>query len=386
MRPLANFVLIGLFFTIAIPAAVSQSVSPFTFPTSRTNGFGGPHVAYTDDINALFVNPAFFRDIKQAAFAEITLGVHGDVFGLGNVVIKESQGSGGFDAGRIEDFAKKSNGKIPFGVDIRGPISAGWVGKGFGIGIFDRVYADGALIGTNFRAGANADLIMNFGMSFDLLEKNRHDLKWGFITKVFGRGVFSTKGAIIDMSEDFDSLITGVPIDIIFGGGLDFGLKYVFADHFTLGLVTSDLISPSAILHYYVKSDESGGSSELSYGDTDFDFFAIRSLVNIGAAYQIKPFGFLNLAFMADYRDLINLFINDYSTKNPVLNISLGIEAKFFKILALRLGMNEMLPALGLGLDFKAVKIDVAYYGKELSNEPGNLSTYALDFGLLFRY
>jgi hypothetical protein len=386
MRRIVCFALTGLLFFGSVPAVLSESVSPFTFPTPRTNSLGGPHVAYTDDINAIFVNPAFFRDIKQIAFGEITLGTHGDVFGLGNVIIKASQDADDFDTEAIEDFAKKTEGKIPFGVDIRGPLAAGWVGNGFGFGIFDRVYVDGALIGTNYRTSANIDMILNFGMSFDLLEKGRHDLNWGFMTKVFGRGFFNIKGAIIDMSQDFDKLLEGNPMDVIIGGGLDLGLKYVFADALTVGLVADDLISPSAIRHYYFESDDGGGSPELTYDDTDFEFFAIRPRINIGAAYQIKPLHFLGLAFMADYRDVINLFTNDFTTKNPVLNIGLGIEAKLFNIFALRLGMNEMLPALGLGLDFQVVKIDFAYYGKELSNEPGNLSTYALDFGISFRY
>jgi hypothetical protein len=48
--------------------------------------------------------------------------------------------------------------------------------------------------------------------------------------------------------------------------------------------------------------------------------------------------------------------------------------------------MNEMLPTVGIGLDLVVFKVDAAFYGKELGNEPGRLSTYAVDVGLLFRY
>jgi hypothetical protein len=204
------------------------------------------------------------------------------------------------------------------------------------------------------------------------------------MSKAFGRGLVNIKGAIIDMSQDIDALMDDTPLEIIIGGGLNLGLKYVYADQFTLGFTADDLMSPSGILHYNLPSGDD--SSDLTLDSTEFDFFAIRPRVNIGAAYQIKPWDFLRVAFMADYRDLLNIFIHDYSTKNPILNISLGAEAKFYNIIVLRAGMNEMLPALGLGFDFKIVRIDFAYYGKELSNEPGNLSTYALDFGLLFKY
>jgi hypothetical protein len=149
-----------------------------------------------------------------------------------------------------------------------------------------------------------------------------------------------------------------------------------------VGLTLNDLMTPSVIQHYDFESD----SSELAYDDTDFEFFAIRPRVNAGAAYRIKPLDFLNIVFMADYRDLINLFASDYTTKNPILNISLGTEAKFIDKIAVRVGLNEMLPALGVGVDLKGIEIDFAYYGKELSNEPGKLSTYALDIGILIRF
>jgi hypothetical protein len=47
--------------------------------------------------------------------------------------------------------------------------------------------------------------------------------------------------------------------------------------------------------------------------------------------------------------------------------------------------MNEMLPAFGFGFDFGSFEIDVAYYGKELGLEPGQMPTAALDLTIAIR-
>jgi hypothetical protein len=47
--------------------------------------------------------------------------------------------------------------------------------------------------------------------------------------------------------------------------------------------------------------------------------------------------------------------------------------------------MNEMLPAFGFGFDFGSFEIDVAYYGKELGLEPGQMPTAALDLTFAIR-
>lgn len=113
----------------------------------------------------------------------------------------------------------------------------------------------------------------------------------------------------------------------------------------------------------------------------------IKPNINLGVSYKLFDNSFLSWAVMADYRDLINLFRQkEYDSRNAWLNLSVGSELTLFKLVAIRVGLNEMLPAVGIGFDFFVLKLDAAFYGKELGNEPGKLSTYALDVGLLFRY
>ncbi|MDR1900594.1 MAG: hypothetical protein LBQ55_11330 [Treponema sp.] len=377
MRRVIFFVLIVYAAAGAFAEAPRGKVKPFTFPQTRHYGFGGPHVAYTDDFTALWVNPAFLKDVKELAITEISVGMHGDVFGLGELVM-EAMDSDDFDTGKVEEFSSKSGGKIPVGFDLRFPLSGGYVGKGYGFGIFNRTYADLNLVGTRLSADAAEDLTLKFGMAFDLLEIGDHDLNWGFMVNLYGRGAVGIEGGFLDMVNDFSALIDESPAQAIFGGRVDLGLKYVYKKNLTVGLVLDDFISPCVINSFPL--------DDMSSVDTDFNFWAITPRFNLGAAYKFKPFSWMNIAVMADYRDLLNLFYHDYTTRNPILNLGLGTEIGFLNHIFLRVGLNDMLPALGIGFDLVACKLDFAYYGKELGNEPGKLSTYALDVGLLFRY
>ncbi|MCL2319307.1 MAG: hypothetical protein FWC45_04425, partial [Treponema sp.] len=53
---------IGLVFLavcLALPVfAADVPMPPVTMPTAASNGFGGHHVAYTDNVFSLLVNPA----------------------------------------------------------------------------------------------------------------------------------------------------------------------------------------------------------------------------------------------------------------------------------------------------------------------------------------
>ncbi|MDR1618330.1 MAG: hypothetical protein LBS06_04705 [Treponema sp.] len=367
---------------LCIAAAVSAEaprgkVKPFTFPQTRHYGYGGPHVAYTDDFTALWVNPAFLRDVKELAITELSVGTHGDIFGLSELAM-EAMNSDDFDTGKVEKFSSKSEGKIPIGFDVRFPFSGGYAGKGFGFGIFNRTYMDFSLIGTTLSADAAEDITLKFGMAFDLLKIGDHDLNWGFMANLYGRGTVSISGSFLDMVNDVGKLVDESPGQVIFGAGVDLGLKYVYKENLTAGIVLDDFISPCVIRTFPLADDSSV--------ETDFNFWAIVPRFNLGVAYRFQPRPWMKIAVMADYRDLLNLFYSDYSTRNPILNLGIGTEIGFLDHIFLRAGMNDMLPALGIGFDLVVCKLDFAYYGKELGNEPGKLSTYALDLGLLFRY
>jgi opacity protein-like surface antigen len=377
------FILCAVFLVFFSAALSAADVQPFTFSQAKWSAYGGPHIAYSNDIATLLVNPALLKPIKQIAFGQIGLGIQGDVFGLGGVAadLVTSSDGGKLDTRSLEKFTKDSGGKVPFGLDIRLPLASGYIGNGWGIGFFNRVYTDFSLIGTNVKAAANLDFMINFGMAFDFLQIGDHDLDWGFTTRLFNRETTLLRNGLLTIAQDADEFTKNIPFSMIFGGGLDLGLKYSYGKHLTAGLVLDDIISPSYIRNYTTDF------SQFNYNnDKKFNFWGVNPRLNAGAAYTFAPLKWLEMSVMLDYRDIVNIFNNDYSTRNPILNLGIGTEITFIKHFSIRAGLNDMLPAIGLGFDISFFKLDFSYYGKELSNEPGGMSTYAFDLDFLFRY
>ncbi|MDR2304648.1 MAG: hypothetical protein LBE10_08690 [Treponema sp.] len=380
-----NRIFIFVLFIFASGLLHAEDFGPLKINSIRQHGYGGQHVAYSDDFDAITTNPALYKDIKgQIAILEFSISLIGDSLGMAELGTALTNSSENINLDLIAEFAGKSEGKIPLGFDLQGPLASGYVGKGFGIGLLNRTYANMRLMGISLNASANEDVWFNFGMAFDLFNYEDHDIDWGFNAKLAGRFNLLMKGTLLDMAEHMDTMFNTTPVTLGFGGGADLGFRYKWGDNFTAGLVLDDAISPYRINRYELEefSEKALAGSYTSA----FNFWTVTPRLNLGAAYAIQPVRFIKLGFMADYNDVINLFTNTYNTRNPILNMGIGAEAVFYNFISLRLGLYDMLPHLGLGLDCKIFKLEAAYYGRELSTEPGGLSTYAFDLGILFRY
>ena len=58
-----------LFAALLFPVfARDVAMRPLAIPTAASNGFGGTHVAYTDNVFALLVNPAAMIRVRQRSF------------------------------------------------------------------------------------------------------------------------------------------------------------------------------------------------------------------------------------------------------------------------------------------------------------------------------
>jgi hypothetical protein len=358
-----------------------HELAPFTVPSTRNLGLGGPHVAYTDDINSLFINPAAFKNINELSIGELSLGIYGDTLGLQDIINNMDDTSKLVST--LSKFIDKSSGNIPLGFDLRGPVAFGNIKNGWGWGIFDRIYGGTTITGRNIEVWANADLMFDLGYSFRVLEIGTHTLDVGALGKVFGRlGVNSGQMSLFDLADGGDPLksrTTYAPFTI--GAGLDVGLQYRLIDNFTAALTVNDLFSLGYVSFNDLNLSAAAGSAPPGY------LGYIKPNINLGVSYKLFDNSLLSWAVMADYRDVINLFRqNEYDSRNAWLNLSVGSELTLFELVAFRVGLNEMLPAVGIGFDLFAFKLDAAFYGKELGSEPGKMSTYAVDVGLLFRY
>jgi hypothetical protein len=370
-----------LLLIICILPAFAEDMAPLMLTSTRAYALGGPHVAYTDDIYALFINPAALHKVNQKSYFELSFAIDN----LSNLIdVSQAIMSEDWDA--VGDFANRSGGKIPLGFEMRGPLSIGYAANGLGFGVWDHISTDAEIIGTNIAAQAYADFILNFGMSFSILSLGSHAVEAGFVVKPFFRTMALMDADGMDMAaggDALDKMMDEFNVPMIMGAGFDLGFMYRFRNNLTAGLTVGDVVTR-------------GGVVSTAVGNNPGVVYRVPATLNMGVAYTLR----LNelwtaaprllqptyAAFMFDWHDFTNVFFaSDYTRKNPSLNLGFGMEFGFFNFLKLRMGLNEMLPAIGLGVEFKAVQFNVAAYGKELGNEPGQMPTWALDLSLAIR-
>jgi hypothetical protein len=365
------FIIIALAFPLA-----GEVIEPFVMPSARSGALGGVHAAFADDFYVLFTNPAAMVDVEQEfSAAEITLSMYGPVFEILDV-LSDYGGSGGpLDISGIV-------GKRGFaaGFDMGGPLALGWVGRGLGVGVFNRTKSDAVVTGTVIRPALSEELLFLGGYSFRLLNKNRHSLDAGFLGKGFYRGVIDLETSIFDASNLFKD-ISARAFSTYLGLGFDLGLRYTFADDLAVGLVCYDVYSPVSVTNYASFSDF-GKKSESG------EYATVRRRLDLGVSYRIHS-EFLDryisdFVVMADYQDFLDFA--SLIPRNPILNVGIGAELVILNVFSLRIGIADALPAAGFGLDLRFMKLDCAIRGKELGLDPGVQPVYAIDIGLLFRY
>jgi hypothetical protein len=370
--------------------AEEKEMAPVTMTSTRDNGRGGPHIAYTNDIKTLFVNPGALQWVNQGEVLEISPAFAGPldkIIGSGSGVMDPL-----FSLLKGEDLPDGINpfegltdmmadGRLPLGIELRGPFNAGYVANGLGIGLFNRVFLDARVIGTDIDADAYADVILNYGMSFNIVRLKDHALTAGFALRPFVRVMTSMETSVLDLAgkKDFD-----IAVPLIAGGGVDLGLLYRFKRDLAFGFTADDVYTAG------VKMSDLYGKSP---SDT---LYRVPYSLNVGLSYTFhladvwetapQALQLFYAAAMLDWHRLNHVFSwNDHTHRNPILDLGVGLELGFFNILKLRLGIYDMLPSAGIGVELAAFKIDFSAYGKELGNEPGRFTTTAYDLSISVR-
>ncbi|MDR1374802.1 MAG: hypothetical protein LBJ24_07510 [Treponema sp.] len=353
-------------------------MAPLTVTSTRNAGRGGSHVAYTDDVYALFVNPAALQRANQWSFFELSPALIGPLFDIYDIASSNDPGKA------LGEFASDQKGRIPLGLELRGPLSFAYTANGLGFGVWNRIFVDTQIKGLDIDATVTADFILNYGMSFRLIDLSYHQFDAGFVVKPFLRGLAHKEMSGLDLVENSDILLEDFTVPIIMGAGFDLGFMYRFYDDFAVGLTVADVFT-------------GGGAVAVATGSMPDTFYRVPTSLNLGLAYTLR----LNrlwkeapsllrssyAAIMFDWRNLNDAFdaADDYTKRNPSLNLGLGVEFGFFNFVKIRLGLSEMLPAFGIGLEPGPFQFNFAMYGKELGKEPGRFSTYVYDFSIAIR-
>ena len=389
---------IALLLCTALAFADNRTMERFAIPTARSNGMGGTHVAYTDNVFSLLVNPAAMMRVEQKSYFSFSGGLF-NVETTSELVKMISSFANAISAddvtaemakalGETADFlSKRSNdGKISLGFDLReGLLSMAWVANGFGFAVWDRFFTNPNIIGEHIVMDAYADIILPFGFAFKILDTDAHSVDMGFTVKPFFRGLMSEKLNIWDLvggnTDSFDS----VSIPLIIGAGFDLGFMYRWDLGLSAGLTFCDI------------GNTRGNASTAIIGDAS-GTYSVPFSMNMGVAYDFRLGKFLQgipdfltnfgIMFAFDWHDFTNAFQqDDYTRRNSALDIGLGLQLTMFKddLFKLRIGMNECLPSFGFGFDIGSLELDFAYYGKELGREPGQLPVAVMEVTLAIR-
>ncbi len=369
---------IVMLFTFISPALFADTYdNPVEYISPVTSAVGGSHVTRNEGFSDLFNNPAGFKSAgEEISLAELNLGLKGPVFDIANM----------FVTGDYSNITTIFQG-IYAGLDLLGPVSFGYVGDGLGVGILSSSLGSVSSTGPlTVEVNAGEEIALSGGYAFRVPvgDPSVHKLDFGMLLKGTFRGTVSFEESVLNiMNVSVDSLLNS-DFDFMIGIGFDLGVRYNYRNIFTAGLTAHDVYSPSIHNLYDSPMSFTSGSSPVSttYGITPFRLDA-------GVMYS-PDFSELNLfisslKLYADYRDIFDFWLYPAQAVNPVLHLGIGTEVTLLEILKVRAGLNQGLPAAGLGLDLHYFTLNAAMFGTELSTEPGLHPVYNVQIGLEFR-
>ena len=365
---------------------------PLVMPTAASSGMGGHHIAYTDNVFSLLVNPAAMIRVQQRSFFTIAPTMFSPVFTrdmFGAISDVASDTSDTAAVGKMLENLGEREGRVAMGFELREfPLSIAWVANGFGFGLWNRTYINFNVKGTFVDAYIFEDLMFPVGMAFRVLDMNGHNLDMGATIKPYARASARINNiSVFKMQDDMEAVIDETPIPLVAGVGFDLGLMYRW-DMVGLraGFTLSDVFSTGTVVQNFNPNFE----------DTNSYYFPFR--MGLGLAYDVKlgqqiwksaprPLDGLGFTFAFDWHDIGNIFNQDdyLNHRNASLDLAFGFQISMWEIFFVRMGLNEMLPAFGLGFDLGPFKLDFALYGRELGNEPGQLSASMMDISVSIR-
>ncbi|MCX7656134.1 MAG: conjugal transfer protein TraF [Treponemataceae bacterium] len=335
----------------------------------------------TDGFTTLFSNPAgFLASPEEWSVTEVSLSLYGPIFDMADLLIGYLGGSGSLDLSGIVGPQG-----LAAGGTLTGPLSFGYVGKGLGFGFFNRLSMDAKTVGLSVQGYTSADILVVGGYAFRFVTMDAHILDGGFLAKGFVRGTLPLSSSIFSVQDLVSGdIFSTKPFDLTMGVGLDLGLLYQYERWVRVGLTYHDVYSPALRSRYASTQTFLAGNVA-----TATDYVTLKPELDLGVsffpAFSVLERYSIAICFYADYRDILDLFMS-LIPRNPILNIGLGMEATLLDVLHLRAGITDALPALGLGIDFPFMRLDLAMRGIELGLDPGVRPTYGIDLNVLFRY
>jgi hypothetical protein len=199
---------------------------------------------------------------------------------------------------------------------MAGPLAFGVVSKGVGYGVFN---------GFRFHEnGVDAHFIGSAGIDWILIDTAGVKLDFGLSPRL-----------LFGYMQEKPTLLAAASITP--------GLLCSLGERFSLGISYNDAVSVA----YYMEK-------------VDSKVTRIYSSLNFGIAAGVVSNAVLGLTLFADYRNILGFLDGDAT--DPLRQFGCGVRAEFRKNFWLSLGMFEMSPTAGFGLNLGAVKLEASYF------------------------
>lgn len=322
---------------------------------SRLLGSAGPHVTEVAGFHTLFTNPANFACLKKEWNAT-ALSVSGQSF--------------------------QSDTDTDMQYSAIGPVAFGLTNENFAFGLFNatRFNVQRESSPAYFDAMLREEVFFTGGYGAKVFNKNNHSISLGIQMKGYfqGSSVLQRMPYSSDKASEADFISyfsKNDPIMLLTGIGIDAGFVYDWNDFIQTGFVVRDAYTATFTTMYANYEDFKKSKPD---GATKYrmPLPAVAFGMSIHPSLPEHFSTFTDYIFYFDYKDALSTLKNK---KPAYYNIAVGMEFEFNEAYYIRLGMQELRPALGLGVDAGHFDFNMAFAMRERIKP-----SFAIDMSLRF--
>lgn len=374
MKKFRYILIVILLIIAALPLfAQEKEAPPIYYPSPRVAGMGGAYTAYAIGPDSLFFNPAGYAlpGNKDFFILDATIKLNGD-----SVEILKKANNVNFDMSALISDPDFINSLLSskLGIGASGLPFIGWVGGGFGIGLFDTVNSTIVTIPSgiapNMHIDLNADIGLITGFSLHL-----GPIYVGANFKYFYRLWTNYETGLLTLTSSLSDVSTyQLPFDINLGQGYGFDLgTIVKLGNIQIGIVAKDI---KTTIKYYTTNNLDEIQNDIQKISDSDQKISVPMQINTGIAVylgSIIPIILDKVVLTADIHD-VNGFIEEYKAGNKYTlgtKLYLGAEARVLGLFRIRGGLYQGYPAFGLTVNLAIIQFNFTYFTRELSSIPG---------------
>lgn len=390
-----KIILILIFFitmcTAVFAAPPDYYAEDIYIPTGVDSGLGGPYPTDNEGLETMFSNPASFKSAEEdLVFSDFTLKLKGPVFDITTLVISSMSSGGDITTILTSPSTQAILSGLYAGFEITGPIYFGYVGEGFGFGLFNST--DFLLQGKgplSLSMNLTEDILLAGGYAFRIpvTADEKHAIDLGVMLKGGVEGNVVIQKSLLELPSLLESigpdLIMGEPFEFSTIIGIDLGVLYTWEGLLSVGISFQDCFTPTVKYTY-----TTGLTGFLESAEPDKENGLIPFKMNAG--FELNPEiplikqWITDFRFMAAYDDILDFLIYPTEAENWMLHMKAGVEITMLEILDIRVGVAEGLLNAGFGLDLQIFTLNAAMFGSELSSQPNTNPVYNLIIGFKF--